>query len=192
MLMTDEAWYGSVMAGRDEGGLSGPLGQRALAHADALFNLARYLTANAADAEDLLQETYVRALGAAAHFDGRNLKAWLFKILRNIFLDRYRQKTQHPTRGGLDTVRADSEGLVDADRLRDDIEVEQLRKVVSGELERAVMTLSEDARTVILLDLEGMTEVEMAEVLGCAVGTVKSRLSRARMALRQRLKDYAR
>jgi RNA polymerase sigma-70 factor (ECF subfamily) len=82
--------------------------------------------------------------------------------------------------------------LVDADRLREEIEVEQLRKIVSRELEAALLTLSEDARTVILLDLEGMTEVEIADVLGCAIGTVKSRLSRARMVLRQRLKDYAR
>jgi len=192
MQSTRQAWYASVMTGREDGDGAAPFDQQALAHADQLFNLARYLTANAADAQDLLQETYVRALGAAARFDGQNLKAWLFKILRNTFVDLYRKEKQHPTRGGLDTVHADTEGLVDADRLRDDIEIEQLRKIVSRELEAALLTLSEDARTVILLDLEGMTEVEIADVLGCAIGTVKSRLSRARMVLRQRLKDYAR
>jgi len=167
-------------------------GAEALVHADRLYNLSRRLTGNDADAEELVQETYVRALAGARTFTGGNLKAWLFKILRNTFLDRYRKEKQHPTRGGLDTVHSDTEGLVDADRLRDDIEVDQLRKIVARELEDALMTLSEDARTVILLDLEEMTEVEMADVLGCAVGTVKSRLSRARTVLRQRLKDYAR
>jgi RNA polymerase sigma-70 factor (ECF subfamily) len=165
------------------------LGQQALAHADALYNLARYLTGSATDGEDLVQETYARALGAAARFDGRNLKAWLFKILRNTFIDLYRKQKQHPTRGGLD---GDVEGPVDADLLRDDLELEPLRTVVASEIEAALMTLTEDARTVILLDLEGMTEAEVADVLGCAVGTVKSRLSRARLLLRRRLKDYAR
>jgi len=192
MQSTRRAWYASVMTGEKAGGGAAPISQQALAHADKLFNLARYHTANDADAEDLLQETYVRALGAAARFDGRDLKAWLFKILRNTFIDLYRKEQHHPTRGGLDTVHADTEGLVDADRLREETEVDQLRKVVSRELEAALLTLSEDARTVILLDLEGMTEVEIADVLGCAIGTVKSRLSRARMVLRQRLKDYAR
>jgi RNA polymerase sigma-70 factor (ECF subfamily) len=168
------------------------VGQQALAYADALYNLARYLTGNAADADDLVQETYVRALGASARFDGRNLKAWLFKILRNTFIDLYRMQKKHPTRGGLDTVRPDVEGPVDADLLRDDLEINQLRNMVASEIEAALMTLTEDARTVILLDLEGMTEVEVADVIGCAIGTVKSRLSRARMMLRRRLKDYAR
>jgi RNA polymerase sigma-70 factor (ECF subfamily) len=184
-------WYASAVAKRDERDAPS-LGQQALAYADALYNLARYLTGNATEGEDLVQETYARALGAAAHFDGRNLKAWLFKILRNTFIDEYRKKKQHPTRGGLDTIQPDVEGPVDADLLRDDLEIELLRRVVASEIEAALMSLADDARTVILLDLEGMTEVEVAEVLGCAVGTVKSRLSRARVLLRRRLKDYAR
>jgi RNA polymerase sigma-70 factor (ECF subfamily) len=183
--------YGSEVAETDEPAPAS-LGQRALAHADTLYNLAYYLTGNGADGEDLVQETFARALGAAASFDGRNLKAWLFQILRNTFIDLYRKQKRHPTRGGLDTIHPDVEGAAEGERPGDDFALDQLRKIVASELEAALMTLGEDARAIILLDLEGLTEVEVAEVLGCAIGTVKSRLSRARMALRRRLKDYAR
>jgi len=165
----------------------------ALAYVDALHNLARHLTGNPEDAEDLVQETYARALRAERQFTpGTNLKAWLFRILRNTFVSTYRRRRRDPTVGGLDTVDAESQGALDQAWFRNDFELDRLRKVVAEEIEAALMTLSEDARTVILLDLEGLSEVEVGEVLGCPVGTVKSRLSRARAALRLKLRDYAR
>jgi RNA polymerase sigma-70 factor (ECF subfamily) len=171
--------------------VSSGLANEALAYADALHNLARYLTGSETDAEDLVQETYARALRAAHQFTpGTNLKAWLFRILRNTFLSLYRRQRHNPTVGGLDTVNPDVPGVASESWMLGDIELDRLRKVVAQELEAALMTLSDDARTVILLDLEGLKETEVAEVLGCAVGTVKSRLARARAALRQRLKDY--
>ena len=169
------------------------LANQALAYVDALHNLARYLTGNDTDAEDLVQETYARALRAEHQFTpGTNLKAWLFRILRNTFLSSYRRQRNDPTVGGLDTVVTTVESAATAEWLRGDLELDHLRKVVADEIETALMTLSEESRTVILLDLEGLTEVEVAGVVGCAVGTVKSRLARARAALRQKLKDYAR
>ncbi|HYB44381.1 MAG TPA: sigma-70 family RNA polymerase sigma factor [Candidatus Methylomirabilis sp.] len=189
----EEREYDGQVMGRDDESRRAALGREALAHADTLFNLARYLTGNAADAEDLVQETYAHALDAAHQFTpGTNLKAWLFRILRNAFISSYRRQRHNPTIGGLDTVDPTAQGAAPEQWLRDDLELERLRKIVGEEIEQALMTLSEDARTVILLDLEGLTEVEVAQVVGCAVGTVKSRLARARAALRLLLRDYAR
>lgn len=168
--------------GRDE------VARLAPAQADALYNFARWLVGDATDAEDLVQETYVRALGSAGQFEpGTNLKAWLFRILRNAHLDRRRRRQNDPT-----VLRDDFDEAPDHERglLRDDIELDRLRALVAEEIEAALRLLSEDFRSVILLDLEGMTEVEIANVMGCAVGTVKSRLSRARAELRERLREY--
>src|SRR5499426_4047785 len=174
-------------------GSGSTLGREALAYADTLFNLARYLTGNPTDAEDLVQETYARAIQAAGQFSpGTNLKAWLFRILRNTFMSAYRRQRHNPTVGGLDTVDADAQGAASGPWLLGDLELDRLRKVVAEEIEAALMALSEEARTVVLLDLEDLSEVEMAAVLECPVGTVKSRLARARAALRRRLRDYAR
>ncbi len=163
-----------------------------LAHIDALHRLARHLTRSATDAEDLVQETYARALrGAAGFTPGTQLRAWLFRILRNAFLDLRRREGRFPVdRDAQDEAVNRPDPAAAEAWLRGDAELERLRRVVGEEIEAALRTLSEDARTVVLLDLEGLGEAEIAEVMGCAPGTVKSRLSRARAALRERLSDY--
>ncbi len=161
-----------------------------LAHLDALYRLARQLARSAADAEDLVQETYARAFrGAAGFAPGSNRRAWLFRILRNAFLDLRRRERRMPVGPAPDEVDAPDPAAAEG-WLRGDAELERLRRVVGEEIEAALRTLSEDGRTVVLLDLEGLSEVEIAEVMGCAPGTVKSRLSRARAALRELLADY--
>jgi RNA polymerase sigma-70 factor (ECF subfamily) len=153
--------------------------EHALAHADALFSLARWLTGSASEAEDLVQETYARALSSAPQFErGTNLRAWLLRILRNLHVDRRRASAPDASEVDIDELPAPAG------------EPAQLRAVVSSEVAEAVAALPEAFRTVILLDLEGLNEREVSEVLGCAEGTVKSRLSRARAALRARLAAY--
>jgi RNA polymerase sigma-70 factor (ECF subfamily) len=167
------------------------LGVEALEHVDALYDFALRLSGREADAEDLVQETYARALAAQARFErGTNLRAWLFRILHNLWLDGLRKKSHDPTRGGFDTVNPEVAG--DDALLRDDLEIDRLRRFVAKDIEAALAALPPESRTAILLDLEGMTEAEVASVLGCAVGTVKSKLSRARAALRRALAEYAR
>lgn len=158
----------------------------ALAHADALHGFARYLTGSTSDADDLVQDAYTRAFGAAEQFaPGSNLKAWLYQILRNLFIDHQRRGLKGPIAPvSIDDVDDAALASVALPSLDGDA-------VTSVDLETAMLALPEVSRTVILLDLEGFDEGEMSAVLGCAPGTIKSRLFRARVALRELLKDYA-
>jgi RNA polymerase sigma-70 factor (ECF subfamily) len=162
-----------------------------LAEVDALHQFAWRLARRANEAEDLVQETFARAIAARAQFrEGSNLKAWLFRILRNIHIDAVRRDRRNPV---TPSVEVDDGGSDDGrvELLRGDLEIERLRRVVADDIEAALFQLSEEARTVVLLDLEGFSESEIAEVMGTAPGTVKSRLSRARAHLRTKLAEYA-
>jgi RNA polymerase sigma-70 factor (ECF subfamily) len=170
-----------------------PLPREAFEHLDALYRLARRLTGDDDAAEDLVQEAFARAMDKRAQFvPGTNLRAWLFRILRNLYVDDWRRAKASPVRERLEDEEPGGDATATGDALRGDEELERLRSVVAGDIERALRELSVDARSIVLLDLEGFTQEELAEVLGCNVGTVKSRLSRARARLRELLRDYAR
>ncbi len=185
-----QRWYGKAMS-RESSAFEPPFGERLMEQAGALFNFARYLSRDSVVAEELVQDAFARALDAQARFvPGSNLKAWLFRILRNAFLDARRRDRRSPV-----TLREsdDSQDEDDASDswLRGDIEIDRLRNLVARDIEAALGRLSEDARSVILLDLEGFTETEIASVMDTAIGTVKSRLARARAVLREELREYA-
>jgi RNA polymerase sigma-70 factor (ECF subfamily) len=157
------------------------LAERALVHLDELYSLARHLCGNTSDAEDLVQTTYARALAGASRFDGSNLRAWLFRILRNCFIDQARRK-----KIVLELPDDDIEAVGDA---WDPGMLEQLRYLTAHEVTAAIAALPVELRFALLLDIEGFSEAETAEILRCPAGTVKSRLSRAKARLREALKE---
>ena len=180
--------YAESMRGESTGSES-LFAARLLDQAGALYNFARYLCRDPAQAEDLVQDAFTRALDAQATFVvGSNVRAWLFRILRNAFLDAKRRERKNPL---IQLEDSDDQPAPSDLWLRGDIEIDRLRRLVARDIEAALGRLSDDGRSVILLDLEGFTETEIASVMDTAVGTVKSRLARARATLRQELQEYA-
>jgi RNA polymerase sigma-70 factor (ECF subfamily) len=167
--------------------------REALVHLDALHHFALRLTRNRAEAEDVVQETCLRAFRAFDRFDpGTNCRAWLFTILRNVFLNRVRSQERDVLEtdlGSLDAVEPTVDNRVE----RSSPEEQFLQSVLHGDVDRAIQTLPLMFReAVVLVDLEGSSYREAAEVLGCPLGTVMSRLFRGRALLRRALRSFAR
>jgi RNA polymerase sigma-70 factor, ECF subfamily len=164
----------------------------ALVHLDSLYHVALRLTRNRAEAEDVVQEACLRAFRSFHRFNpGTNCRAWLLTILRNVFLNRVRtqgREVLETEMGGLDY--ADMATEVHADNNPDE---HFLQTMLHGDVDRALTTLPLAFReAVMLVDIEGLTYREVAEVLGCPIGTVMSRLSRGRALLRRALGRFAR
>jgi RNA polymerase sigma-70 factor (ECF subfamily) len=160
--------------------------RQALTHLDALHNFAMYLTRRPPDADDLVQETYLRAFRFSHRFQpGTHLRAWLFQILRNTFLTFYRVRERESP------VAEDGVPEWDVPMFHHSPEEDGASLEAHTDLERAMRRLPEEFRTVLLLaEVEGLPLDEVARVMACPVGTVKSRIFRAKERLRSLLRDY--
>ncbi len=165
---------------------------------DSLYSGAMRMTRNPADAEDLLQETYLKAYrGFGGFTEGTNLKAWLYRILTNTYINMYRKKQRRPD----ETDLADVEDLflyrriggLEGATLGQSAEEELLKSFTEYEVKEALDGLSDNFRTVVLLaDVEGFAYKEIAEILDIPIGTVMSRLHRGRKAMQKALFEFAR
>jgi len=169
--------------------------EEALTHLDAMYGVACKLTRNPTEAEDLVQDAFVKAMRARHQFHaGTNLKAWLFRILTNTFINKYR-------RGGLERSLFDgpdadplADGWVSANTMRQLRDPEQvaLLPMVEGEIRKALDELPDEFKlAVVLCDVEEFSYQEIAEIMGCPIGTVMSRLHRGRKILQRALYNHA-
>jgi RNA polymerase sigma-70 factor (ECF subfamily) len=161
---------------------------------DALHNFAYNLCYNDDGANDLVQETYLKAYRFINSYqEGTNAKAWLFKILKNVYINQYRQRSRRPTSVDIDEINVFTES--DDDHTQQaylDLRKEMFDEMLGDEVTIALNSLPLEFRSVILLsDIEGFSYEEIAKIIEKPIGTVRSRLFRARNMLKEKLKNYA-
>lgn len=164
----------------------------ALEYLEALYNTALCLTRSQAEAEDLVQDTYVKAYRFFHQFErGTNCKAWLFTILRNTYINKYRKQRKEPLLVDFQTVKHlpyHEHQMVWDTQIHED--ESRLQFLVDDEIKRALESLSSEFRLVVIMaDMEGFSYKEIAEILACPIGTVMSRLHRGRCLLRGALAE---
>ena len=167
--------------------------REALPHMDILYNFALRTTGNKDDAADLLQETFLKAYRFWNKYEkGTNIRAWLFRIMRNSYINRYRKETREPATVDFDGIQ-EYYNTIRATTVDDsDLQEKMYGGALGDEITRALESLPEDFRTaVILCDIEGLTYEEIAEFVDVPVGTVRSRLHRGRKLLQAKLFEYA-
>ncbi len=167
--------------------------KEALPHIDALYNFALKMTGSSDDADDLVQETYLKAFRFFDKFErGTNCKAWMFRILKNSFINDYRKNTKEPDKVDYDDVSNFYENIKSSDIKTDHLQEDVYAKLMDDDIAASLNNLPEDFRTVIILsDVEGFTYEEIADFIDCPIGTVRSRLHRARKMLYTKLFSYA-
>ena len=164
-----------------------------LPHRNALYNYALKISGNSDDAQDLVQETYYKAY---RHFDkfqsGTNSKAWMFMILKNSFINDYRKSKREPYKLDYEQIQNFYENVKSDRAQENNLDKDFYNDLLDDELTEAIDQLPTKMREVFLLcDLDGNSYEETAELVGCPVGTVRSRLHRARHMLQETLMDYA-
>ncbi len=164
-----------------------------LPHIDAMYNFAYRITNDEDAAKDLIQDTFYKAFKFISSFQqGTNAKAWLFRILKNSFINEFRKKNKEPSMIDYQDVETYYNSDDVNEVITPDLRVDVLQDMIGDEVSNALNTLAVDFRIVIILcDIEGFTYEEMSKILDIPIGTVRSRLHRARNLLREKLKEYA-
>jgi RNA polymerase sigma-70 factor, ECF subfamily len=167
--------------------------KEALPHMKALFNYALKMTGDEDDADDLVQETFLKAFRFFDKFErGTNCKAWLFRILKNSFINDYRRIKSEPDKVDYEDVQNFYENIKANEIDSQHYEMDAFNNMLDDEVSKAISSLPEDFRTVVILnDIEGFTYEEIADFVDIPVGTVRSRLHRARKMMYSQLYDYA-
>ncbi|MCF8217220.1 MAG: sigma-70 family RNA polymerase sigma factor [Chlorobium sp.] len=168
--------------------------EEAVAHINSLYNYALHLTINPDDAEDLVQETYLKAYKFFNSFErGTNCKAWLFKILKNNYINRFRKNSREPGKVDYDLIKDFYHSIKDVRSDTSEADSDYFHSLMHEEVYQALQSLPEEFREVIqLCDIEGFTYEEIANMVESPIGTVRSRLYRGRKLLRGQLENYAR
>jgi len=167
--------------------------REAVPHMDILYNYGLRLTGNPEDANDLLQETYLKAYRFWDKFEkGTNCRAWLFRIMRNSYINRYRKAVKTPEHVDYDEIKEFYNTIREQSTDANDLSERLYGQLLDDQLSTAITDIPEEFRTVVILcDIEGFTYEEAAEFVDCPIGTIRSRLHRGRKLLREKLFKYA-
>jgi RNA polymerase sigma-70 factor (ECF subfamily) len=167
--------------------------REALPHINLLYNYALRTTNNEADADDLVQETYLKAYRFWDKYEkGTNIRAWLFRIMKNSYINKYRKEAKEPDLVDYDDVKNSFATVREESADSIDVQQHMFGNLLDDDVARAIASLPDDFRTVVILcDIEGLTYEEIADFVDVPLGTVRSRLHRGRKLLRQQLLKYA-
>ncbi|MBZ0181822.1 MAG: sigma-70 family RNA polymerase sigma factor [Melioribacteraceae bacterium] len=167
--------------------------KEAIPHKSSLFNFALKMTGDPDDADDLVQETYLKAFRFFDKFEkGTNCKAWLFRIMKNSFINDYRKNSKEPDKVDYEDIQNFYESVKSNEVQLQHLVEDGFSTVFDDDITEALAELPQDFQTIVILsDIEGFTYEEIADFVACPIGTVRSRLHRARKMLYSRLYKYA-
>jgi RNA polymerase sigma-70 factor (ECF subfamily) len=174
-------------------GLHKEFEREAIPHMDILYNYALRMTGNADDARDLLQETFLKAYRFWDKYEkGTNVRAWLFRIMKNTYINLYRKAVKEPDTVDYNDIQNFYNIIRENSADANDLQEKLFGHLLDDDVTKALESLPEEFRTVVILcDIEGLTYEEIAEFVECPVGTVRSRLHRGRKLLYAKLFEYA-